>query len=58
MGVQGTVSDGPSSLKPYYGSGPFTGFQIFFRIRPSKMKMDAMQMDAGMDGMKMNSASK
>ncbi len=51
VGIQGTIADGPSGLNSYYGSGPYTGFQVFLRIRPSKMKMDGMGMSnmAGMD---------
>jgi len=44
LGVQGTLSTAPSSLRSYYGSSPYTGFQIFFRIRPSKMNMESMDM--------------
>lgn len=44
LGVQGTLSTAPSGLRPYYGTSPYTGFQIFFRIRPSKMNMGSMNM--------------
>jgi len=44
LGLQGTLSTAPSGLRPYYGSSPYTGFQIFFRIRPSKMNMNGMNM--------------
>ncbi|RYX85088.1 hypothetical protein EON83_07525 [bacterium] len=47
LGIQGTFADGPSGLNSYYGSGVYKGFQVFFRIRPSRMKMNGM----GMTGM-------
>jgi hypothetical protein len=53
LGAQVTVSDNPSHLDAFYGSGPHTGFQIFLRIRPSRLKMPASQ-PAGMAGMDMH----
>lgn len=44
LGAQATISDGPSGLDSYYGSGPHTGFQVFLRLRPSRMKMDSENM--------------
>jgi hypothetical protein len=44
LGAQVTLSDGPSGLNTYYGSGPYTGMQVFLRIRPSRMKMEPMAM--------------
>jgi hypothetical protein len=37
LGAQVTVNSKPSSLDPFYGSGTPVGFEIFFRIRPSRM---------------------
>ncbi len=36
LGAQATVHSEPSGLDPYYGSGTPVGFEIFFRIRPSR----------------------
>lgn len=52
LGVQATLNTNPSGLDPYYGSGSHGAFQIFFRIRPSRMKTDTMNMN--MNGMDMN----
>ena len=57
LGIQGTLSDGPSGLNPYYGSSPYTGFQVFLRIRPSKMKMSGMGTMGNMNGMDTNSGN-
>lgn len=38
LGVQATLYTNPSSLNAYYGSSRHGGFQIFFRIRPSRMQ--------------------
>jgi hypothetical protein len=37
LGAQITVNSKPSSLDAFYGSGTPVGFEIFFRIRPSRM---------------------
>src|SRR5947209_4153103 len=37
LGAQITVNSKPSRLDPIYGSGTPVGFEIFFRIRPSRM---------------------
>jgi hypothetical protein len=37
LGAQVTVNSKPSRLDPFYGSGTRVGFEIFFRIRPSRM---------------------
>lgn len=42
LGGQFTVNDLPSGLERYYGSGLPYSFEIFFRIRPSLLKMEAM----------------
>ncbi|MCA1595160.1 MAG: FixH family protein, partial [Chloroflexi bacterium] len=39
LGGQVTVNNTPSGLSAYYGSGVPVGFEIFFRIRPSRMNM-------------------
>lgn len=39
LGGQVTVNNKPSGLSPYYGSGTPVGFEIFFRIRPSRLNM-------------------
>jgi rusticyanin len=52
LGVQATLNTNPSGLDPYYGSGTHGAFQIFFRIRPSRMHMDS----TSMNGMDMNHA--
>ncbi len=45
IGGQVTVNSKPSGLDPFYGSGAPVGFEIFFRIRPSRMdqRRSAMQ---------------
>ncbi len=37
LGFAITADTNPSSLNSYYGSGTHPGFEIFFRIRPSRM---------------------
>jgi hypothetical protein len=37
LGAQITVNSKPSGLDPFYGSGTPVGFEIFLRIRPSRM---------------------
>jgi hypothetical protein len=39
LGAQITFNTNPSTLDSYYGSGGHTGFQIFLRIRPSRLEM-------------------
>jgi hypothetical protein len=37
LGAQITVNSKPSGLDPFYGTGTPVGFEIIFRIRPSRM---------------------
>ena len=58
VGAQVTYGTNPSALNEIYGGRNHTGFQIFLRLRPSRlnndMKMDDMKMDdMKMDDMKM-----
>jgi hypothetical protein len=53
IGVQGTLNTNSSGLDPYYGSNSHGAFQIFLRIRPSRMKMQEQMCEMqGMSGMK------
>lgn len=38
IGGKATFNTNPASLLPYYGGTKHSGFQLFLRIRPSKMK--------------------
>jgi hypothetical protein len=38
LGGQVTFNQNPTALVPYYGGTSHTGYQVFFRIRPSRMK--------------------
>lgn len=38
LGTQVTFNQNPASLVPYYGGTNHRGFQLFVRLRPSKMK--------------------
>jgi rusticyanin len=38
LGAQVTFNTNPSDLNVYYGGGSHTGFQIFLRIRPSRLR--------------------
>ncbi len=58
LGAQVTFGTNPSSLDSVYGGGTHTGFQVFLRIRPSRLRMDDMKEKSGdMAGMNMSSSS-
>ncbi len=38
LGAQVTLNTNPGGLDPYYGSGSHGAFQVFLRIRPSRLK--------------------
>ncbi|MBV9471305.1 MAG: FixH family protein, partial [Abitibacteriaceae bacterium] len=63
LGVQATLYTNPSSLNAYYGSSRHGGFEIFFRIRPSRMQgmggMAGVNHDqmTGMSGMDANTGA-
>lgn len=40
LGAQVTFNANESGLDAYYGGGTHTGFQVFLRIRPSRLKME------------------
>ena len=48
IGGQFTLNDLPDALQRYYGDDLAYGFQVFFRIRPSRMA-DAMQHASGVE---------
>jgi hypothetical protein len=48
LGGQFTLNDMPNRLERYYGTDLPYSFQIFLRIRPSRMQMDAMSNDSEM----------
>lgn len=54
LGAQLTFNTNPAGLNPYYGGKNHTGFQIFLRLRPSRMKMDSSMSGMNMQGMKMD----
>lgn len=57
LGAQVTFNTNPSGLAPYYGGRTHTGFQVFLRIRPSRLRMDDMDHSTKDNGMKMNMSS-
>ena len=46
LGFAVTADTKPSALNADYGTGTPVSFQIYLRLRPSRMKMDGMKMDA------------
>ena len=42
VGIAITVDTKPSSLNAFYGSGSSTSFEIYLRLRPSRLKMSDM----------------
>jgi hypothetical protein len=53
LGAQVTFNTNAAGLDPYYGGGSHTGFQIFLRVRPSRMKHDETMPGMKMDNMMM-----
>ena len=45
LGFAVTADTKPSALDADYGAGTPVSFQIYLRLRPSRMKMDTMEMD-------------
>jgi hypothetical protein len=54
LGAAVSVGSKPSSLNAYYGSGAPVSFQVFLRLRPSRMKRGASSGE-GMEGMRASS---
>ncbi|MEY2491391.1 MAG: hypothetical protein QOH24_342 [Verrucomicrobiota bacterium] len=48
LGGQFTLNDMPNRLERYYGTDLPYSFELFLRIRPSRMQMDAMSSDSEM----------
>ncbi|MEO7718926.1 MAG: FixH family protein [Capsulimonas sp.] len=42
LGAAVTLNTKPSALDPFYGGGSPVSFQVFFRLRPSRIKMNKM----------------
>jgi hypothetical protein len=51
VGFAVTANTKPSSLDPFYGSGTPLSFEVFFRFRPSRMKMGMEEKGGSMQGM-------
>lgn len=54
LGAAITAGTNPAALNPYYGSGTHLGFEVFFRLRPSRMG-GGKDGAANMRGMNMSS---
>lgn len=58
LGFAVTADTKPSALNADYGSGTPVSFQIYLRLRPSRIKMNGMKMDGmKMDGMTTTTAT-
>ena len=53
VGAQVTFGNNPAQLSGLYGGRNHTGFQVFLRLRPSRLKTGDAMAEMKMDGMKM-----